>query len=370
MTDAPWPSMRANRCNTAATELHGPDAPNLKWRYDIDSWFHSPPIIDAEGTLYLGSSAGLYALNDDGELKWYVETGENHSVSPPVLAPAGSLICTVCNEGLLFVTADGDRKDVATPNKMCGSSSPTIDDDGNIYAFVDHAAPNGQIFSGMFCFDPEGNLKYRANGGSCHHPALTSDGYLLVKSETRFSFGGDPTECHDSFSIHSLDGKYLGGENESGYCASGDCWGSNRWGGNCIPMCTGGGVPIYGVGKSLYIGEQRTQLQGHGNLALSADGTIYTGIRGAFRAIGMDGVTRWERNIIGAHPVVDGRGYVYVMAHNGTLHVFDSDGSQLWQWAMPGSDAQYFSMMGYHGLSVGPKNTLYASYSGSLFAIG
>ncbi|MFC2038652.1 PQQ-binding-like beta-propeller repeat protein [Chloroflexota bacterium] len=171
-------------------------------------------------------------------------------------------------------------------------------------------------------------------------------------------------------SVHSLDGKYLGGTSASGYCADGDCWGSNRWGENCLAMCTEDSTIIVGVGQTLFIGEKGISFKGHGNLALSADGVIYCGVGGGFRAIGMDGEIRWERSILGAHPVVDGRGHVYVMAHNGTLHAFDSDGSELWQWAMPGSEKKYFTMMGYHGLSIGPRNTLYVSYCGSLFAVG
>ena len=56
--------------------------------------------------------------------------------------------------------------------------------------------------------------------------------------------------------------------------------------------------------------------------------------------------------------------------HKGTLHVFDNNCNILWTWSMPGSDAKYFTMMGYHGLSIGPEKTLYVSYDNTIFAIG
>ena len=59
---------------------------SLKWKYQTQGWVVSSPAIDAQGTIYFGSSDGnLYAIDSsDGQLKWAYQT-QNWIFSCPAI---------------------------------------------------------------------------------------------------------------------------------------------------------------------------------------------------------------------------------------------------------------------------------------------
>ena len=75
--DASWPLQRGNLRNSGLSPYDsGNNTGNLKWKYKADNRIQSSPVVDANGTIYMGSDDyNLYALNPNGTLKWKFLTG-------------------------------------------------------------------------------------------------------------------------------------------------------------------------------------------------------------------------------------------------------------------------------------------------------
>lgn len=75
---SPWPKFRANALENGrspVTPLMDPmDKP---WTFQTGKGIFSSPVVDAEGTVYVGSADHVfYAIRRNGSLKWKIETGE------------------------------------------------------------------------------------------------------------------------------------------------------------------------------------------------------------------------------------------------------------------------------------------------------
>ena len=75
---SPWPKFRANALqNGRATVSSRPDPQARPWTYTTGKGIFSSPVVDAEGTVYIGSADQVfYAIRRDGSLKWKFRTGE------------------------------------------------------------------------------------------------------------------------------------------------------------------------------------------------------------------------------------------------------------------------------------------------------
>ena len=75
---SPWPKFRANALQNGRTPVEPKaDAIVQPWEYHTAKGIFSSPVIDAEGTAYIGSADKFfYAIKQDGTVKWKVETGE------------------------------------------------------------------------------------------------------------------------------------------------------------------------------------------------------------------------------------------------------------------------------------------------------
>jgi len=358
--------MRANNWNTAASSFDGPDEGELRWSIQTD-WARGPIIVGDEGNLYLSTGNGLLSLWPNGEERWHIRTPEFHSVSVPTFAPEGQIVSTVTNAGLLFVTRAGGSTEVPGPAKFCSSTAVTIADDGTLYFGIRIAGANGQVIDGSFRCDSKGQVIDNNGPSNSQHPAITPAGHLLSKSETRFSFGGDPTECNDSFDAKTPEGDHVGHLSTAGHASAGDCWGSNQWGGNCQAICTSDGTPIVGVGRVLHIGDKVVELDGHGYLALTPDDLVISGCRVGLRAIDLDGNTVWTHEASGAHPVIDGRGRIYFIDFDGMVYCLDEAGKTVWSWKLP---VDYYSGSGGPALSIALDGMLLVPDRETIYALG
>ncbi len=75
---SPWPSMRRDRRNTASSPIRARFRRGERpWSFETGKGIFSTPVIDAEGTIYVGSAdTYLYAVARDGRLRWRFKTGE------------------------------------------------------------------------------------------------------------------------------------------------------------------------------------------------------------------------------------------------------------------------------------------------------
>ncbi|HSV97087.1 MAG TPA: PQQ-binding-like beta-propeller repeat protein [Spirochaetota bacterium] len=76
--ESPWPKFRADALQSGRGRVVPVTDPSLRpWMYKTGKGIFSSPVIDAEGTAYIGSADHwFYALGADGSLKWKFKTGE------------------------------------------------------------------------------------------------------------------------------------------------------------------------------------------------------------------------------------------------------------------------------------------------------
>ena len=118
----------------------------LKWQFTLQ--FNMPlfittsPVLDSDGTIYMGDDEYFYALNPDGSLKWHYKTEGRMQSSPAVDGDSSVYVCTATGINLKLLVLeigsiyafnnDGILK-WQYKNFYGGPSSPAIAEDGTIY---------------------------------------------------------------------------------------------------------------------------------------------------------------------------------------------------------------------------------------------
>ena len=74
---SPWPKFRANAVqNGRSPVVPTVDASRRPWAFMTGKGVFSSPVVDAEGTVYIGSAdRHFYAIDRTGALRWEFETG-------------------------------------------------------------------------------------------------------------------------------------------------------------------------------------------------------------------------------------------------------------------------------------------------------
>jgi outer membrane protein assembly factor BamB len=194
----------------------------LKWRYQTNHVVLSSPAIGDDGTVYCGChDTYLYALYpNNGTLKWKFPTGGWIRVSP-CIADDGTIYCVSLDSNLYAINPNGTMK---WKTDVGAGTSPTIGQDGTVYAGYDHlyainpingsvkwifnpglgrtirgATPcnsvDGTIYFGTFdggeliAVNSNGTEKWRKNIGTCDSaPAIAEDGTIYMG--TSYEGGG------------------------------------------------------------------------------------------------------------------------------------------------------------------------------------
>jgi outer membrane protein assembly factor BamB len=75
---SPWPKFRANALQNGRSPVPPrDDASRRPWEFRTGKGVFSSPVVDGDGTLYVGSAdRRFYAIDRDGELRWSFESGE------------------------------------------------------------------------------------------------------------------------------------------------------------------------------------------------------------------------------------------------------------------------------------------------------
>lgn len=75
--DSPWPKFRGNALQNGRSKVKPAISNALPWEYQTGKGIFSSPVIDGEGTIYIGSADHyFYAITPQGELKWRFATKE------------------------------------------------------------------------------------------------------------------------------------------------------------------------------------------------------------------------------------------------------------------------------------------------------
>src|SRR5436309_3834330 len=198
----PWSSARANCRNTACTTALGPTRPRLLWTFHVDSstpeaydgYLTSPPAIDANGNVYVGTGSGLVSLAPNGEPRWRVPTP--NAAAAPALDEAGSVVSAAYQKGVLW--ALGSLPDVRWADiRLAGSAhAASVADNGSIYLACEQRVVE---------VNPDGRETWSAPcyRGIPFPPAVSSDGAVYFKThDTMVWDWEDPSESYDSLEGH------------------------------------------------------------------------------------------------------------------------------------------------------------------------
>ena len=298
---------------------------SLKWQYRLQELdVLRTPAIAEDGTIYIGTFEGrFYAVDKNGSLRWqYLIPGMAPSIlSSPAIAPGGTIYFGTAiadNDGYIYaMNPDGTVKwRYLTGNWIF--SDPAIGPDGTIYI--------GSSDHYLYAMNPNGTLKWRFLTGDIvkSHPSIASDGTIYFTSFDDKTYALNP----DGTLKWSV-----------GYCGSG-C--------NSVTIASDG--TLYIAGNVLYAlypnGTVRWcfQFEGdeyvdHSSPAISADGTIYVGTfigdwnGGNTVAINPNGTEQWRQRIgidyVRSSPAIASDGTVYIgsadenqTAWYGYLHAF------------------------------------------------
>ena len=275
---------------------------DLKWKYKTKGWIKSTPAIADDGTIYIGSwDDYLHAINPDGTEKWTCYVGASIS-SSPAIAEDGTIFFGTLGGGKIWaINPNGTKKwDYAVGDAV--TSDPAIADDGTVYI--------GSGDSYLYAMYPNGTLRWRFKTESriFGHPSIADDGTIYVGSYDNYLYALYPNG--------TMKWKFL------------------MYGGTSGSPCIGTDGTIYACSSNLYAIDPNGTLiwefdfgpnrwVGGSSPAISADGTIFVGVRysdsvgGELIAVNSDGTERWRSDrlcnwYVDSSPCIGEDGTVYI----------------------------------------------------------
>ena len=148
---------------------------SLKWKFSLNGVTESSPRVADDGTIYVGSDKGLYAINDNGisaSMKWSYPTG--NVGSRPAVGPDGTVYVGSDDDKLHAVNPDGTGKWTFTESGIGNvKGSPLVHEDGTIWFGSDGGLGEGFLY----VLEPEGDMIDRYDlGGNVQCEATQGPG--------------------------------------------------------------------------------------------------------------------------------------------------------------------------------------------------
>jgi outer membrane protein assembly factor BamB len=326
----------------------------LLWSYNAGNTISSSPTLAPDGTIYITTYLGLYAITNAGSNKWTFPAGQHLSCSPAI-GPDGVIYFGDDNANFHALNANGTEKwkFALQPEfvySVTYNSTPAIGPDGFIYFMT-----SGRLYS----FTSSGTKNWEhviddsSTPGSALSPILGNDGTIYVGSvynRTFYALNPDGTErwvfglnngAGESAAIGADGTIYVSGY----YLYALSPEGTNLW--SSDPQNFEGSSPV--IGK---------------------DGTIYVenGNDNSLWSVKPNGQTNWGIATGAARygppptpPVIDSSGMLYYCASN-ALFAVTPQGSISWAFA-PDQSISSVSPC------IGPDGTIYAAFGSTLYAL-
>lgn len=270
----------------------------LKWVYPTSGPITNSPAIGNDGAIYIGGSdldhtgtSFLHAINSNGKSKWYsmlcYSCPPDETVGKCCLPSPMNSSPTIGKDGTIYVGSsfslyaiDSSIGKLKWSIPLAGTvnSSPTIGQDGAIYVGSDHS----EIADGyLYSINPNGTLKWAVNtlGHVKSSPAIGIDGTIYVGSDKHDIYAINPNgtikwvfptrgEVRSSPAIGSNSIIYVGSNDGALYALNADD-GALRWHFNTL-------IPI--ISSPSIVGPLEKESLGT-IYAISSDGKLYA-VRG------------------------------------------------------------------------------------------
>jgi outer membrane protein assembly factor BamB len=191
-----WPMYGRDPTHSAASAESAPSSlPDPEWSFDlnVEASGNASPVVGPDGTIYVPSRLGFFAVNPNGTQKWKRWGSDAFDFTFTEMAPA------VADDGTVYVVKDSSTDELFWPDDALyaldpddGSTlwtfvigrgtygSPTIGPDGTIYIGSAKSGVNNSVFA----INPNGTEKWRwDSGSSCSietSPGLGPNGEVYV----------------------------------------------------------------------------------------------------------------------------------------------------------------------------------------------
>jgi len=357
-----WPMQGHDPQHTGRSERVGSSVASVQWSLPLHNKGRtSSPTIAADGTLYIGANDELHAVDRTGHEKWMFAA-----------------------HGLASAAALGDDKTVYLGRIDGSAADPqglyALDADGKLRWEL-HGVDQGGVFTALGAPIFSGGLVYAGFFDRASELCAIDRGgqrrWCTPKMGNSFS------SIEESPAVDSRGNSYLSWIDEASNVAlhAIDSNGLEKW---TFPIPTHyPSRPAIGADDSIYFsvgsnnlialssdGSLKWQLNnddafGIGSSpAIGPDGTIFFVSAANLNAVNPAGTLKWKYAIgaIGADPVVDAAGTVFLGASNGTFYAVDASGQLRWKLAVDGPIES--------AAAIGWDGTIYFGSQISLYAIG
>jgi outer membrane protein assembly factor BamB len=340
--------------HTRRSSFSGARTNHLKWAYDTGDLVRTPPVIGADGTIYVSTfrsadngPSNVFAINPDGMLKWSFTTAGRVDTSA-ALGADGTVYAGCVDNRLYAISPDGTLEwSFATGGK---AGAPAIGADGAVYV--------GSNDNSIYALNPDGSLKWSfPTGGLVTSPAIGVDGTVYAGSwdNKLYALNLDGTLKWSYEAGNRMMTSAAIGVDGAVYVGSSD--------GNIYAINADGAL------KWAYAGDTAR------SPGIGADGTIYIerGLSG-LDAINPDGSLKWNYTTsfqMNTAPAIGADGTVYVMSYDGSQSgggpnsrflAINADGTLLWS---------YMTHKQMTSAAIGPDGTVYVgSEDHKLYAFG
>lgn len=135
-----WSQFHANGPNNGFMPVQTSPAENPAWSIEVGTIAGTSPVLGPDGTVFVGNAAGiLSAINPNGTKKWEKTVARGWSLSTPAVDETGNVYVSATFQGLVRDHRDGFSE-----------------------RFI--------IQSRLFCYSPDGRLKWKYSPGSVSLP--------------------------------------------------------------------------------------------------------------------------------------------------------------------------------------------------------
>ena len=340
----------------AGSDLAQAQMGTMLWSFrpvsSVETYFTGGPALGADGTVYIGSMAGLYALTNSGSNKWTF-SGVRVKGNPAV----GSDGTVYFGAGNLYaVSPDGALK-WSLPLGMQGSS-PTIGTSNTVYAVG---------YEQLYCIAANGTTNWVAPLGDygTQTPVMGREGSIYAAATDNYGFYAYNADGSAKWSIAN----FFPRESGETIAIGGD---------GTLYLAWGSLYAFSPSGHGLWTNSTKS-FNGSASPAVGPDGTIYVAsdFDYSLYAISPSGQTLWNAGYgTGGFgygtttPAIASDGMIYYSASN---CVFAISPQGTVQWTFTSAEALRQPpppiLPTINSPALGPDGTIYAAFADTLYAI-
>ncbi|MCL6519331.1 MAG: PQQ-binding-like beta-propeller repeat protein [Armatimonadetes bacterium] len=323
LANSPWPMFRHDLRHTGASPSHDPAPGGTYWKYSVGGGLSSP-AIGPDGTIYIGGSSSLYALNSNGTFKWSASIGSS-TRSSPAIASDGTIYIGSNSDRLYAFNSNGTLKwSYLTGGDITGS--PAVAPDGTIYI--------GSRDGKLYALNPNGTRKWSCTLGDMHmsSPAVGPDGKIYVGSSNSKLYAVNPTNGSILWNYSAGDGIL----SSPAISSDGSKIFFGAYDGYCYAINASDGSLIWKFLAGYKNGSTTS------SPAIGPNGTVYVGSNyGTLYALDpATGAEIWHFETgsdIRSSPAVTADGTIIFSTFDGYVWALNSNGTKKWHFLMRGS---------------------------------